>query len=86
MVKAHLKLRGSTWFVRVKVSRSQRAIIGREEILRSLRTGSLVEANRVKHRVIAAIQESISKATVAATLSPDSADYITEVARQQRQS
>ena len=82
----NLKLRNLTWFARVAVPRSLRTTLGKSEVLRSLKTRDRREADRLKHRVLAEMHAEMSRAAVAATLSPESADYVVEVARLQRES
>jgi hypothetical protein len=59
--------------------------LGRTELPRTLNTGDLREANRLKHRVLAALQEEASRAALAAELHPDSVEYLAEAARMQRE-
>lgn len=58
----NLKKRGQTYYVRVAVPRPLWAALGRREIVRTLGTGSLPEANRRKHAVIAEIRALIEDA------------------------
>jgi integrase len=82
---SNLKLRNLTWFARVAVPRKLRATVGKAEVLRSLKTRDRREADRLKHRALADIHAELSRAAVAASLSPESAEYVVEVARLQRE-
>lgn len=62
MDRKNLKLRHLTWFVRVTVPPSVRDVIGKSELVRSLKTRDLREANRRKHAVIAELLEEIERA------------------------
>src|ERR1044071_3332574 len=53
----NLKRRHQTWYARVAVPPSLQSILGKAEIVRSLGTRDLREANRKKHRVLADITE-----------------------------
>jgi integrase len=57
----NLKLRGYTYYARLAVPPAQQAIVGKTEILRSLKTGDVREASRIKHEVLAAMQREISR-------------------------
>ena len=85
MDKRHLILRHQTWSVRVVVPRKLRSIIGRKLIYRSLKTPDLAEARRRRHRVIAEVHAEINRMVLAATMSPDSVDYVVDAARVQRE-
>jgi integrase len=86
METSNLKRRHQTWFARVAVPRSLRAVVGRAEILRSLKTRDLREANRRKHRVLAEIHASLSRHVADSTLPKESADYVLAAARSLRES
>jgi hypothetical protein len=58
--KTQLKLRHGTWCARL-TRRPLRKALGRTEMLRTLNTGDLREANRAKHRVLAELQEKASR-------------------------
>jgi hypothetical protein len=83
---SNLKRRHQTWYARVAVPRSLRATVGRAEILQSLKTRDLREANRRKHRVLAEIQAWLSRHVAEATLPKESADYVLAAARSLRES
>lgn len=83
---SNLKRRHQTWFARVAVPRNLQAIVGQTEVLRSLKTRDLREANKRKHRVLAEINSWISQFTANATLPKDSADYVLATARALRES
>jgi integrase len=56
----YLKLRHNTWYVRVQIPRHLWAAAGgRREYVKSLKTGDLHEANRLKHAHVAAFQRRI---------------------------
>jgi len=80
-----LKLRHGTWYARLTLSRPLRKALGRSEVLKSLNTRDLREANRLKHRVIAQLQEEASRLALAADLHPDSVEYLAEAARVSRE-
>jgi integrase len=81
----NLKLRHRTWFARVSVPRNLRPLLGKSEVLRSLKTRDLAEARRRRHRVVASINEELSRLAVSATLPKGSVEYVVDVAREQRQ-
>jgi integrase len=56
----HLKLRGRTYYVRVQIPpRLWAAVGGKREFVKTLKTGDLHEANRLKHAHVAAFQARI---------------------------
>jgi integrase len=61
-------------------------VVGKSEILRTLKTRDLAEANRLKHRVLAEINSWLTQFAAEATLPKDSADYVLAVAREMRDS
>lgn len=87
MDSTNLKKRGQTWYARVKVPRPQRHLLnGQTELLQSLKTTSLAEARRLRHRVVHELQQEISRRVLAAETLPGTAEYVIEIARSQRQS
>ena len=84
MDTTNLKRRGETWYARYPVPRRLRATFGKSEVLRSLNTTSLSEARRLRHRVLHEIQEEVSRAVLAAQISPGTAQFIVETAREAR--
>lgn len=57
----YLRLKGRTWFVRVQIPAALRAAAGgKQEYVKSLKTGDLNEANRLKHAYVAAFQRRIA--------------------------
>ena len=86
MDTSNLKRRHQTWFARVAVPRNLQSLIGKTEVLRSLKTRDLREANRRKHRVLAEINAWISQFTANASLPKDSAEYVLATARALRES
>jgi integrase len=85
MDTTNLKRRHQTWFARVSVPRSLRATLGKSEVLRSLKTADVHEANRRKHAVIATINTELSHLAVTASLPRESAEFVKEVARAERE-
>src|SRR4051812_15609230 len=86
METTNLKRRGLTWYARLSVPPSQREAVGRSEIVRSLKTRDLREANRLKHRALAEMHASLARQIGAKVLPVESVDYVTEMARQLRDS
>src|SRR5260370_14891723 len=85
MDTTHLKQRGNVWFARVVIPRKDRQLLGGEtELLRSLKTTSLVEARRLRHRAVHELQELISRMTVSASMPKGTVEYVIEAAREQR--
>src|SRR5205807_4043384 len=80
-----LKLRHGKWYARLTLSRPLRKTLGRSEVLKALGTSDLREANKLKHRALAQMQEEASRAALAAELHPDSVEYLAEAARMQRE-
>jgi integrase len=58
---AYLLRRGRTWFVRKAIPPRLRAAIGKQEIVRSLRTHDVVEARERRWEALAAIQRELTK-------------------------
>jgi integrase len=59
--KDYLKLRDRTWYVQVSIpARLRKAAGGKSEFIKSLKTGDLNEANRLKHAHIAAFKHRIA--------------------------
>src|SRR6266850_1466434 len=79
-----LKLRHGKWYARLTLSRPLRKALGRSEVLKSLGTRDLREANKLKHRALALMQQEASRAALAAELHPSSVEHLAEVARIQR--
>jgi integrase len=84
-VASNLKRQKLTYFARYSVPRSLRAVIGRSEILRTLKTQDKREADKRKHRVLAELQEMVSRLAVEATLPKDTAEYVLATARTLRE-
>lgn len=57
----NLLKRGHTWYVRYIVPRKFRDIVGKSEIVRSLKTRDLDEARRLKHAVLAQIVQEVER-------------------------
>jgi integrase len=84
MDTSHLKLKRHVWFARLIVPPHLRPAVGRTELLRTLKTRDIGEANRRKHMVLAEMQREITQAELTNVL-PDKASvgYIIEVAKGQ---
>jgi integrase len=80
----HLKQRGRTWYARLTVPLKLQSVLGKTDIVRSLKTRDLREANRKKHAVLAELQRELTQAELSTMLPKDSAGYIIEVAKGQR--
>ena len=54
----YLKLRGRTWFVRVQIPPHLMELLreGKREYVKTLKTGDLNEANRLKHAIRRRVQ------------------------------
>lgn len=81
MNKANLKLRHQAWYARLRVPPSLRPVVGKSELVQSLHTRDLAEANRRKHAVLAAMHATLERARVEATLPRDSAEAFLAEAR-----
>jgi integrase len=57
--KQHLKLRGSTWYVYVQIPARLRKAAGQWAYIKSLNTGDLNQAERLKHAHVAAYKRKI---------------------------
>lgn len=79
--RRHLKLRNCSWYARVKVPRSLRAIVGKSEIVRALHTRDLREANRLKHATLAQIHEELALIEAKAAMPAQSARKMLATAR-----
>jgi len=84
METTNLKRRGLTWYARLFVPPSQRVAVGRSEIVRSLKTRDLREANRLKHRALAEMHAWLARQISGKVLSSESLDYVTQAARELR--
>src|SRR6516164_5439820 len=80
----YLKRGRQTWFARVTIPQHLRAAMGRDEIVRTLGTRDLTLAKRKLHAVLADIQRDIATAEANRELSPESAEYVLEAAREAR--
>lgn len=82
----HLKKRGETWYVVVKVPKALTDIIGKTDIVKSLGTKDLREAQHQRHKYIAQIKESFDIAeSNRAALSNKPADEFVRWANDLRQ-
>lgn len=86
MDTAHLKRRGLTWYARLVIPPSQREALGRSEIVRSLKTRDLRDANRLKHRALAEMQAEVARQIGQKVLPVESVDFVTVTARALRES
>ena len=86
METTNLKRRGLTWYARLVIPPSQRAALGRSEVVRSLKTRDLREANRLKHRALAEMHSEIARQIGQKVLPVESVEYVTETARSLRDS
>ena len=62
MDSEHLKLRGHTWYARLAIPHKLQATLGKSELVVSLKTRDLREANRLKHRALAQMQQRLTEA------------------------
>jgi integrase len=62
MDTSNLKRQGLTWYARFDIPRPLRKTLGKSEILRTLKTRDLREANKRKHVVLATIQREVALA------------------------
>jgi integrase len=84
MDTTHLKKRAQTWYARLAVPPSLQPLIGKTEIVRSLKTRDLREANQKKHRVLADLRDEMHAAAANRTMPKDTAEYVLATARQLR--
>jgi site-specific recombinase XerD len=84
MDRSNLKQRKLGWYARLGVPPELQSVIGKTEIVRTLKTRDLREANRRKHAVLAAMQEELSQYAAEATLPKTSAEYVLSVAKAAR--
>jgi integrase len=82
---SNLLRRGAHYYVRVAVPRPWRRRLGRSEIVRTLGTGDLNAAIRLRDRAAAVIRDEIDRAARSADLRPGEPGWLLEAARQQRQ-
>jgi integrase len=82
MVRTNLKRRGHTYYVRVAVPPELRRVVGAEEVLRTLKTRDLAEANRRKHAAIATLQAEWAQLQGQPQSNPRSASAILQEARE----
>lgn len=85
MDTSHLKLKRRVWFARLIVPPRLRSTVGRTELLKTLKTRDIQEANRRKHEVLAELQRELTQAELTNVLpNKDSVGYIMEIAKGQR--
>jgi integrase len=84
MDTSHLKLKRRVWFARLVVPPQLRSAVGRREILRTLKTRDVQEANRRKHAVLADMQRELTQAELGNTVSKDSAEFLLVAAKAER--
>ncbi|MEM9403225.1 MAG: site-specific integrase [Pseudomonadota bacterium] len=71
----YLKQRGQGWYVRIRVPKSLKHILG-TEITRSLKTRSLAEARRLRWPVVAEIKQQIDDAVQLQKTGPSSPEWV----------
>lgn len=80
----HLQRRRQVWFVRLTVPPELRAAVGRRELIRTLGTRDISEANRRKHAVLAELQRALDLAAGNGEPPKDSPEFIRWAAKQAR--
>lgn len=86
MNSAHLSKRRQGWYVRVVVPPHLRSVVGKRELIKTLQTRDLTEANRRKYQVIADLKDVITKAEASRDLPRESTEYVLQAARDARAS
>ena len=81
MNAGNLKRQKQTWYARATVPAHLRSIVGKSEVLRTLKTRDLVEANKRKHSVLATLHAEWA-ALAAPSVSPEDARRFVADARQ----
>lgn len=81
MNTANLKRRHQSWYARLRVPPALQPVLGKSELVRSLHTRDLAEANRRKHAVLADMHASLERARMEAALPRDSAEAVIASAR-----
>ena len=85
MDTSHLKRKRQGWYVRLVVPPHLRATLGSTEIIRTLKTRDIREANRKKHAVLAELHRELTQAELTNVIpDKDSVGYIMDVAKGQR--
>lgn len=82
MDRKYLKLRKETWYARLKVPRTLRSIVGTSEIVRSLHTRDLGEADRRKHAALAEMYAELERIESKSVMPLDSAKALVATARE----
>ncbi len=82
MDRKNLKLRSYSWYARLKVPRSLRAIVGKSEIVKALHTRDLREANRLKHAALAEMHNQLLRAEAQTLMPLDAAKTLLATARE----
>src|SRR5687767_13773907 len=62
MDRKYLERHGNQWRVQVKVPFKARPVLGKARLVVALGTDSLANANRLKHRIIADLKDTIARA------------------------
>jgi len=70
------------WYARVVVPPQLRSVVGKRELIKTLQTRDVVEANRRKHQVIADLKDVITKAEMSRDLPRESTEYVLQAARE----
>lgn len=81
MNATNLKRRKNIWFARALVPKSLQPVVGKSEVLRTLGTGDLREANQRKHAVLDAIYKEWAALTTQPIRGTDEAQRIADEAR-----
>jgi integrase len=68
------------WYARVVVPPQLRSVVGKRELIKTLQTRDVVEANRRKHQVIADLKDVITKAEMSRDLPRESTEYVLQAA------
>ncbi|HLZ99569.1 MAG TPA: DUF6538 domain-containing protein, partial [Steroidobacteraceae bacterium] len=84
MNTTNLKLRGRTWYARLAIPLSIQEKLGKTELLKSLGTPDLAEANRLKHSVLGEMHKVIGRASTVPSRGP--LDVILDAAQELRDS
>lgn len=84
MDKTNLLLRDRTYYARIAVPRRLWPLIGKREIVRTLRTRDIAEARRRRHKVVHEVNEELSRLELDASFPKGTAQHVIAVARSQR--
>jgi integrase len=84
MTNPNLKLRGHTYYAVYNVPRQHRKTVGKDKLIRSLKTRDVREANRLKHAALGQLKAEADRLLVTASLPHDSAAFMLEAAKDMR--